>query len=141
MRKTWIGLLAVVAALALVGTWAFAQSAGNPDTEMKTAAAHAGYASKADALNGVHQHLHHVLNCVVGPQDKMFDTAAGHPCKDQGSGVLPDLKAKSGEDGQYYEASLVAQIANQGIASNNLQQAKAAARVASLILEDAAKAK
>ncbi len=137
----WTGLLATVVALAFAGTWAFAQSAGNPEAEIKTAIAHAGYAGKADALNGVHLHLHHVLNCMVGPQDKMFDAAAGNPCKDQGNGALPDIKAKMGEDTQYYEASWVAQIANQGITSNNLQEAKAAAHVANLILEDAAKAK
>jgi hypothetical protein len=137
----WTGLLAVVVVLAFAGTWAFAQAAGNPEAEIKTAIAHAGYAAKADALNGVHLHLHHVLNCVVGPQDKMFDAAAGNPCKDQGNGALPDIKAKMGQDDQYYEVSLVAQIANQGITSNSLQEAKAAAHVANLILEDAAKAK
>jgi hypothetical protein len=137
----WAGLLAVTVALALVGTWAFAQSAGNPEAEIKTAMAHAGYAGKADALNSVHLHLHHVLNCVVGSQDKMFDAAAGNPCKDQGNGALPDIKAKMGQNLQYYEAWWAAQIASQGISSNDLPQAKAAAQIASLILEDAAKGK
>ncbi len=137
----WTGFLAVVVALAYVGPWAFAQDASNPDTELKTAISHAGYAAKADALTGVTQHLHHVLNCMVGPQDKLFDAAAGNPCKGQGNGALPDMKAKMGENAQYYEASWAAQIANQGITSNNLQEAKAAAQVASLILADAEKAK
>jgi hypothetical protein len=144
MKKTqwlWTGLLAIVAALAFAGTWAFAQSAGNPEAEIKTAIAHAGYAGKAEALNGVHLHLHHVLNCMVGPQDKLFDAAAGNPCKGEGNGALSDIKAKTGEDAQYYQLSWVAQIAHQGITSSNLQEAKAAAHVASVILEDAAKAK
>jgi len=140
MRSNGMAVQVVVAVvLALVGAWAFAQSAGNPETELKTAMAHAGYAAKADALNGVHLHLHHVLNCIVGPQDKLFDAAAGYPCKDQGTGVLPALMGKM--DQQYYEAALIAQIASQGIASNNLQEAKAAAHVAALILQDAAMAK
>ncbi len=137
----WTGWIAVVVALAFVGSWAFAQDAANPEQEIKTATAHAGYAGKAEALNGVHLHLHHVLNCMVGPQDKMFDAAAGNPCKGQGNGAMTDIKAKAGENSQYYEASLVAEIANEGITSNNLQQAKADARAADLILQDAAKAK
>jgi len=139
MRSNGMGVLVVAVVLAFVGTWAFAQSAGNPETELKTAMAHAGYAAKADALNGVHLHLHHVLNCMVGPQDKLFDAVAGNPCKDQGTGVVPELKGKM--DQQYYEAALVAQIATQGIASNSLQEAKTAAHVAGLILQDAATAK
>ena len=140
MRSNGMAVQVMVAVvLAFVGTWAFAQSAGNPETELKTAMAHAGYAAKADALNGVHLHLHHVLNCMVGPKDKLFDAAAGNPCKDQGTGAVPELMGKM--DQQYYEAALVAQIASQGIASNNLQEAKTAAHVAGLILPDAAMAK
>jgi hypothetical protein len=101
---------------------------------------HAGFAAKYDALKEVSLHLHHVINCVVGPQDKMFDAAAGNPCQSQGNGFLPDLKVKKGEDAQYYQVQWVARIAGQAIASNNLQEAKAAARIASLVLEDAAKA-
>ena len=139
IRSHGMSLLSLTSALAFVGTSTFAQTAGNPETEMKTAMAHAGYAAKAEALNGVHMHLHHVLNCMVGPQDKLFDGAAGNPCKDQGTGVLPELKGRMNQ--QYYEATLVAQIAGQGIASNNLPEAKAAARVAELILQDAVTAK
>jgi hypothetical protein len=76
---------------------------------------------------------------MVGPKDKLFDAAAGNPCKDQGTGVVPELKGKM--DQQYYEAALVAQIASQGITSNSLQEAKTAAHVASLILQDVATAK
>ena len=132
--------------LVLGGSWALAQSAppaaaGNPDAELKTAVTHAGFAGKYDALKEVTTHLHHMVNCVVGPQDKMFDAAAGNPCQSQGNGFLPDLKAKKGESAQYYQAQWAAEIASQGIASNNLQEAKAAAHVASLVLEDAAKMK
>jgi hypothetical protein len=144
-RVRWFlgGFLTLV--LALGGGWALAQSAqmaaaGNPDAELKTAMTHAGFAAKYDALKEVSLHLHHVINCVVGPQDKMFDAAAGNPCQSQGNGFLPDLKVKKGEDAQYYQVQWVARIAGQAIASNNLQEAKAAARIASLVLEDAAKA-
>ncbi len=144
MKKAYwfvLGSVLAVGTLVFLGSGAFAQSAANPDTELKTAISHAGYAAKADAIGGVTQHLHHVLNCLVGPQDKLFDQAAGNPCKGQGNGLLPDLKAKGTEDGQYYEASWAAEVAGQGVASKNLQEAKTAAHVAGLILADAAKAK
>jgi len=140
LRLRWV-LLPLMSALAFASAWAFAQSAGSPDAELRTAMAHAGFAAKADALDGVTLHLRHVLNCVVGPQDRQFNAGAGNPCQGQGNGALPDLKAKTGQDLQYYQAWWVAQIANRGIASNNLQEAKAAAQIASLILQDATKAR
>jgi hypothetical protein len=35
-------------------------------------------------------HLHHVVNCLVGPNGQGFDAGAGNPCKDQGNGAIPD---------------------------------------------------
>lgn len=137
----WSGLLVLGGALTFVASWAFAQSAGNVEAQLKTAISHAAFASKADAVDGVTLHLRHVLNCIVGSQDKRFDAAAGNPCQGQGSGALPDLKAKAGQSLQYHEASWVAQIAAQGIASKNYQEAKAAAHIVGLILNDAAAAK
>jgi hypothetical protein len=137
----WSGLLVLGWALACVASWAFAQSPGNPEMQLKTAIAHAGFAAKADAVNGVTLHLHHVLNCMVGPQDTRFDTVAGNPCQGQGNGALSDIKPKTGQDLPYYEAWWVAQIASQGIASKNLQEAKAAAHIVGLILHDATKGK
>ncbi len=115
--------------------------AGNPDTELKTAISHAGYSAKADALKAVTMHLHHVVNCLVGPQDKWFDAATGNPCQGQGNGLLPDLKAKKGEDAQYYQAWWVANIAEQATRADNLGQGKAAAQIASLVLQDIEKMK
>ncbi len=144
-RWSLAGILTVIAVLGIGGTRALAQSAqpaaGNPDAELKTAITHAEFAAKADAVKGVTMHLHHVLNCLVGPQDKRFDAAAGNPCQGQGGGFLPDLKAKKGEDAQYHEAWWVATIADQGTKTDNLGQAKAAAQVASLVLQDVGKMK
>jgi uncharacterized membrane protein len=42
-------------------------------------------------LQQVTLHLHHVLNCAVGPDGMGFDAAAGNPCKGQGNGFLSDL--------------------------------------------------
>ena len=85
-------------------------------------------------------HLHHTLNCLVGPQDKLFDASAGNPCQGQGNGYLPDLKAAKGETAAYFDAWWAAQIAGQAVASNNLGAAKAAARLIDQALQDAAKA-
>lgn len=140
--RSWSGLLALVGlVLALVGSRAFAQSGGNHEAQLKTAIAHATFAAKADAVDGVTLHLRHVLNCMVGPQDKRFDAAAGNPCQGQGNGALLDAKAKTGPQAQYYAAGWVVQIASQGIASKDLQEAKAAAHIVELILTDALKAK
>ncbi|HSB68606.1 MAG TPA: hypothetical protein VLT62_04625 [Candidatus Methylomirabilis sp.] len=140
------GMLALAIVLAFAVAPALAQStqpvsAGNPDAELQTAMTHAGFAAKYDTLKEVSQHLHHTINCVVGPQDKLFDAAAGNPCQGQGNGALPDLKAKKGSDPVYYEAWWAARVADQGIASQNLEEARAAARIASLALQDARKAK
>jgi hypothetical protein len=140
------GSLFGIVALALGATWVLAPSGqaastGNPEAELKTAQTHAGFAATYDSLQEVTLHLHHVLNCVAGPQDIRFDASAGNPCQGQGDGALPDLKAKAGEDGQYYFARWIARIADEGIASKNLGEAKAAARVITLALQGAMQGK
>lgn len=97
--------------------------------ELKTAITHAGFAQKYDTMKEVTLHLHHVVNCLVGPDDKMFDKAAGNPCQDQGKGIMPEIKAKMGEDKEYQVAWWLAHMADQAISMGNLQQAKAAAHI------------
>jgi hypothetical protein len=60
--------------------------------QLATAEAHAGYAAAAADLKMVQTHLHHVINCMVGPKGRGFDAAQANPCKDQGDGVMPDFK-------------------------------------------------
>jgi hypothetical protein len=43
--------------------------------------AHAGMALGAADLKLVHTHLHHVINCLVGPSGKGFDAQAEHGVK------------------------------------------------------------
>jgi hypothetical protein len=117
----------------------FATAAGDPSAELRTAMTHAGFAAKYEALKEVTMHLHHTLNCLVGPQDKLFDVSAGNPCQGQGNGYLPDLKAAKGETAAYYDAWWAAQIAGQAVTSNNLDAAKAAARIVDRVLADAVK--
>jgi hypothetical protein len=127
-------------------TWVLAQSplvsaAGDPSAELNTAVTHAGFAAKYETMKEITLHLHHALNCLVGPQDKLFDAAAGNPCQGQGNGYLSDQKAAKGENGQYYEVWWAAQIAAQALASDKMGAAKAAARIVNMVLENAAKSR
>jgi len=64
---------------------------GNAGEEIKTAAEHAGYAAKAPDVKGVQMHLHHAINCLVGPKGQDFDESYGNPCAGEGDGALNDF--------------------------------------------------
>lgn len=66
--------------------------AADTASEVKTAAMHAGLASQAANVEGVHTHLHHTLNCLVGPDGDGFDSDEMNPCGDMGNGAIPDTK-------------------------------------------------
>ncbi len=70
-------------------------AAGAYEKEIATAADHASYAAKAGELDKVHHHLHHVVNCLIGPSGSGFDTGAGNPCGKEGAGILNDIPADS----------------------------------------------
>ena len=68
-------------------------------SEIATAAQHAGFAAAAPNLVQTRTHLHHALNCLVGPQDGDFDKTNMNPCAQEGKGAFPDesdpdIKAK-----------------------------------------------
>jgi hypothetical protein len=107
--------------------------------EFKTAITHAGFAAKYDSMKEVNLHLHHVVNCLVGSDDKMFDKAAGNPCQGQGKGIMPDLKAKGGMDQEYQVAWWLAHIADDAVKMGNLAQAKAAAHIVEVQLTSMSK--
>jgi hypothetical protein len=65
--------------------------------EVSTAAQHAGLAAGSKELPQVQMHLHHVVNCLVGPKGKGFDATVANPCKDQGNGAITDTKAAAGK--------------------------------------------
>lgn len=84
-------LLAIGITAALASGLSFAAIAQSGVTrEVSTAHAHAAMAQGANSVSMSHTHLHHVINCLVGPQGQGFDAAAGNPCKGQGNGALPD---------------------------------------------------
>jgi hypothetical protein len=64
--------------------------AADPAGEIVTARTHADLASKASDLAGAQMHLHHALNCLVGPGGAGFDPKSMNPCANAGTGAIPD---------------------------------------------------
>ena len=88
----------IVAAIGLLSTSPQATYA-DAASEIATAAQHAGLAASAADLPQTRMHLHHVMNCLVGPKDGDFDKTVTNPCAQQGNGAYldesnPDIKAK-----------------------------------------------
>jgi hypothetical protein len=86
--------LAKLAVLALAGAGLFAigvqSAAADEAKEVSTAAQHAGLAAGSKDMKTTQMHLHHVVNCLVGPQGQGFDASFGNPCNGQGAGAIPD---------------------------------------------------
>lgn len=58
--------------------------------EAATSGTHAGLAAAAGTIEQVHMHLHHVVNCLVGPKGQGFDAKEGNPCQALGDGAISD---------------------------------------------------
>lgn len=129
LTARWFLLGVVLVAFSAFGVQPSPAAMSGTGEEIKTAMTHAGFAEKYDTMKEVGLHLHHVLNCLVGPGDKMFDKMAGNPCEGQGKGILPDIKSAMGQDPEYYAAWWLAHIADQALKMGNLAQAKAAAHI------------
>ncbi|HET9000779.1 MAG TPA: hypothetical protein VFP86_14160 [bacterium] len=128
MPKMLWGVFGLVFAMAVVAQGTYAAEMGMAD-ELKTAITHAGFAEKYDSMKEVSLHLHHVVNCLVGEGDPMFDKASGNPCQGQGKGIMPDIKAKMGQDQEYQVAWWLAHMGSDALKMGNLAQAKAAAHI------------
>jgi hypothetical protein len=77
---------AAMAAALLVPTAVLADA----HSEIVNAGTHAGLAAGSADIAGVHQHLHHALNCLVGPSGDGFDAKELNPCAQSGAGAIPD---------------------------------------------------
>lgn len=84
-KRIWIGT-ALCAGLASLPMAAHADAS----TEIATAAQHAGLSAASNSIAVAHLHLHHTLNCLVGPGGHGFDPKAGDPCKGMGDGAIAD---------------------------------------------------
>lgn len=81
--------------------------------EIGTAEEHAGFAVKAKDADTTHLHLHHVVNCLVGPKGSGFDAVAGYPCKGEGNGAINDLSGASNEKAVLQQALLLAKTGTE----------------------------
>jgi len=59
-------------------------------SEIVLAEQHAGLAAGSGDIAMVHAHLHHTLNCLVGPGGAGFDANQMNPCANAGHGAIPD---------------------------------------------------
>lgn len=102
-----------------------------PDKEIAAAAQHAGFAAAAGDLGGVHTHLHHTVNCLVGPDGEGFAPKEVNPCKALGNGAIPDTEDE--ETKAALEAAL--EKAQAGIGAEDHDAAKALAGETQAMLE------
>jgi hypothetical protein len=118
MRK----IVLLTACAALIG--AAPALAADLGAEITTAHTHAMLAANASGIGGVHTHLHHVLNCLVGPQGNGFDAKELNPCAQSGAGAIPDSASNPAAQKALKAAAVTARA---GIAETDIASAKAAA--------------
>lgn len=112
-----------------------AMMASDVKKELQTAIFHSSeLAQRGDAVAAAKLHLQHVINCLEGPAGANYKAAAGFPCQDQGSGIIPDLKnavAKNtpGAARALKEANIAWTVAVQGIAKNDVNEVQPWAKV------------
>ncbi len=99
-------------------------------SETVTAQMHADLAAHAADLSGVQTHLHHVLNCLVGPGGAGFDAKQMNPCANAGNGAIPDTSATAKKQ----ILNEAADKARTGIAATDLATAqKTAVQIATML--------
>jgi len=130
-------VLGITTALGGLTCTAFAQTHSAKD-EISTAHAHALMAQSATSVAMAHTHLHHVINCLVGPGGSGFDAAAGTPCKGQGNGAIPDAATDHALHAKLENALSDAQA---GLKSESLAAVQQDAGKAAAGLQDGASAK
>ena len=79
-----------LAGIILVAVLPASALAADPAQEAATGAVHAGLAAQATTIEQVHMHLHHTVNCLVGPKGQGFDAKEANPCQKLGNGAIPD---------------------------------------------------
>jgi hypothetical protein len=112
---------------------ATAFAAADLGSEINNAQTHAGLAAAAADINGVHTHMHHALNCLVGPKGDGFDAKQMNPCAQSGNGAIPD------EMDAAKKAKLTAAVTDltKGIGEMDIAAAKSDATAASTAIASA----
>jgi hypothetical protein len=116
----------------------FALAAGLPvlawadaASETVTAQMHADLAAHATDLSGVQMHLHHALNCLVGPGGEGFDPKQMNPCANAGKGAIPD----STNQAQKVQLAAVVTKLKTGLATTDLTSAQKIATESATMLK------
>ena len=78
-------LLATAVVLLLPGS-----ALADAHSQIVLAGQHAGLAAESTDIALVRAHLHHALNCLVGPGGPGFDAHEMNPCANAGNGAIPD---------------------------------------------------
>lgn len=117
----------IAAGLALAPAAAYANAA----SEVVTAQTHADLGAHAADLAGVHMHLHHTVNCLVGPAGVGFDSKELNPCANAGNGAIPDTT----DPGQKKILNEAVTKAESGIAATQLGAAQKAATETAAMLK------
>ena len=125
-----VSIACLAGASLFLATAAFAADIGSEITNAQT---HAGLAASAANLDGVHMHLHHALNCVVGPAGDGFDAKQMNPCAQSGSGALND-ETDAAKKAKLMTAKGQLQ---KGIAETDLKAAQADATMAQTTIASA----
>jgi hypothetical protein len=110
-------ILRLAAAAALIAPGA---ALADAHSQVVTASMHAGLAAGASDIDTVHTHLHHTLNCLVGPGGAGFDAKQINPCSQAGKGAIPD-EANAAKKAALEKAATAAEA---GIAEKDLAAAK-----------------
>lgn len=132
MKRMLMSSMALLGAVLLSST-ALAQD-GNAAKELATASTHAQLSEAAESVAVADMHLHHVINCLVGPHGRGFDAAAGNPCKGMGEGALRDSPSRSA---LHSKALRALAAARRGIASKDLSAVhKADSEVVGILAPD-----
>jgi hypothetical protein len=117
--------LFVIAALTPIGAYA-----ADVGAEIANAEMHAGLAAQGSDVATVHMHLHHTVNCLVGPNGNGFDAKELNPCQGDGDGAIPDET----DAGKNKALEAAAAKAADGISASDLATAQHdAAAVASML--------
>ncbi len=88
-------------------------AAHSKDKQLSTAFHHASLAVKVKQAKMLHEHMHHVLNCLEGKDGKDFDASAGDPCKGQGNGAMNEANMSSHRKALLQQAADLARTGTQ----------------------------
>ena len=130
MKHSLMSSMALLGALFLSSA-ALAQGGGDAAKELSTASTHAQLSESSQSVEVATMHMHHVINCLVGPHGAGFDAAAGNPCKEMGDGAVGDSSKQS----ELHSKALRAlAIARRGITEKELPAMhKAASEIAGIL--------